>query len=183
MEMTPEVARELLEYDPTTGLVTWKPRSRPWFKDDLSWKMWNTRYAGKSAGHSSVSGYVIVTIFYHRYRAHRLIWLMTTGEWPDQVDHLNHDRSDNRWSNLRDVNNQENGRNQSHSRANTSGVTGISWKKHGQKWQARIHLDGRSKFLGNFVNKEDAIAARRAAEICSGYNPLHGKHQAGEVSQ
>lgn len=130
-----ERLRELLAYDPETGVLTWKPR-------DGNTK-WTTRYAGQPAGSLKVNpfGYkhFDVSIDKAIYKAHRVIWKMQTGSDPSgEVDHRNRDASDNKWANLRDVSYQENQLNKNINRNNTSGVSGVSWHKGAQKWMLRL---------------------------------------------
>ncbi|WP_158235398.1 HNH endonuclease [Caulobacter sp. FWC2] len=109
------------------------------------------------------------------YRAHRIIWLIQTGEWPaNDIDHINGARDDNRWVNLRDVSGFENHRNKIISPRNTSGVNGIHYEKARKKWQVRIKSEGRSIALGRFDTLEEAIAARAAADAKHGFSPRHG---------
>lgn len=102
-------------YDPQTGNLFWKPRDVKWFSDSTRWsadqicKSWNTRYANKPAFTSRDSdGYPQGHILTKSLRAHRLIWLLVHGVWPDNIDHINKDRSDNRLENLRSVTHKEN---------------------------------------------------------------------------
>ena len=81
------------------------------------------------------------------------------------VDHINHNTFDNRKSNLRICTHQENLRNQSINSKNTSGTTGVSFRKDKNKWRAYITVNEKQISLGNFINKEDAIKARKEAEI------------------
>ena len=122
------------------------------------------------------SGYRRIKINGVQYRMHRLVWLYHFGEWPvDEIDHINGERLDNRIDNLRVVTNQENCKNQKLPRNNKSGVTGVHFNKHHQKWQAQIKGDGKLKHLGSFANFEDAVAARKAAEILYGFHENHGR--------
>ena len=95
-------------------------------------------------------------------RLHRLIMNPSDGM---VVDHINRNRVDNRKSNLRICTNQQNSVNVNVSRNNTSGTTGVNYDKRSSKWQAYININGERKHLGYYDSKEDAIAARRQAEI------------------
>ena len=81
------------------------------------------------------------------------------------VDHINRNKLDNRICNLRVCTQQQNKRNRSIQCNNTSGVTGVSWVSKYNKWMAQIQINGKSKNLGCFNTKEEAINARKQAEI------------------
>ncbi|OQM75240.1 hypothetical protein BFN67_18945 [Pseudaminobacter manganicus] len=118
-----------------------------------------------------------VTIFgQHRRLAHVLAWVIQTGQWPlHQVDHINHVPADNRWKNLREVTPDENMRNLGRRRkSSTSTVTGVHFDKKSGKWRAQIREDGRTRDLGISDTEDEAIRARKAAEIALGYHPNHG---------
>lgn len=171
-----ELVREFLDYDRETGALTWRERDRRWFKTERAWRIWNTRFAGKAAGAPDAKGYLRISIFRISYKAHRLAYLIVTGEWPPaQIDHENHVRSDNRWANLRPATNVENGRNVSLCARNTSGATGVHWHRGCRKWCAQINVSGVSRHLGLFTSKDAAIAARKVAEIDLGFHENHGK--------
>lgn len=147
--LTCEQARKLFRYDPQTG--------------DLYWKVTKgSRSAGKKAGCPN-HGYVIVHVDKVRYFAHRVIWLLVTGEWPPcLVDHRDCNGLNNRWENLRAASHVQNGRNRRLSRRNKSGVTGVSFS--GRYWFADIGIDRKVIHLGWFSSRDEAIEARRAAE-------------------
>ena len=111
------------------------------------------------------------------YLAHRIAWLLHTGEDPGdmQIDHIDGQRDRNNFSNLRLVDNQGNMMNQRKYKNNTSGVMGISWNKRDKVWYAYICRDGRQKCLGLFDDKFEAICARKSAERRLGYHENHGK--------
>ena len=166
-----ERLRQLLNYDPETGALTWKERAevRP---------QWNGRYAGKPAGCVDSHGYLKIGIDGRNYYAHRLAWAIHHGEWPQhQIDHINGDKLDNRIANLRDVPQVVNGRNQKMAAHNTSGYAGIHWRKSDRRWQAFIKVDRKQRHLGYFDNLADAVAVRRAAERQYGFTERHGRAQ------
>jgi hypothetical protein len=118
---------------------------------------------------------VIATLRGKKYKVHRLVWAIETGAWPERdIDHINHDKLDNRIENLRAVEHAVNQRNMSRHRHNTSGVTGVSFDKRARKWAAYIWRDQKSVRIGSFSDKRDAIAARKSAEATLGYHKNHG---------
>ncbi len=101
-KLTAEIARELIEHDPKTGLMTWKNRDRKWFDDDTNWRRWNTRYEGSPAFDTKLTGGAKGGfILGEKYAAHHVVWLMTYGVLPGEIRHINGDRSDNRPENLK----------------------------------------------------------------------------------
>jgi len=161
--------RQLLTYDPDTGALTWL--HRPDAK-----KYWETQYAGKPALTSSDHrGYRHGTILGRKHRSHRVAWALHYGEWPDTIDHINGVKDDNRICNLRSVTNRENNKNRPTPSDNTSGVMGVYWHNGRSKWCAKIRVERRCLHLGLFVNFDDAVAARKAAEIKYGYHVNHGR--------
>lgn len=161
--------RQRLSYDPETGQLCWKIC-------EVMPATWNGKWAGKRAG-SKGGGkfYVQVCLDGKMYKAHRVAWALHYGAWPeDDIDHINHDRIDNRICNLRQTSRRENCRNSSLSRRNTSGHAGVTWCRQTNKWMAQIHPDGRCVNLGKFHNFEDAVAARKAAEAKYGFHANHG---------
>lgn len=175
-----ERLRELLTYDPDTGLFVWNPRPRSDFKTEASFRCWHTMHCGAVAGFIDVQGYNIIGIDRQPRRAHRLAWLYCFGRLPEQnIDHINGDRSDNRITNLRDVSYAENSRNAARPVINTSGVHGVFWHRRDRRWTATIGVDGVKVNLGNFPTIEAAAEVRRAAEIKHGYHPNHGRVGSG----
>ena len=151
-----------IAYNPATGDFTWKV-SR------------GTVKAGDSAGSIS-DGYLRIKFSGQRVFAHRLAWLFMYGRMPkDQIDHIDGDRTNNRITNLREVDHKTNHRNLRISPFNTSGVMGVGWHKPDQRWQARIKVDGLLMHLGNFADWFDAVCARKAAEAVYGFHKNHGK--------
>lgn len=177
LDIDVDLLRELLRYEPETGKLFWRERAST--SENRSWvRQWNARYADKEFGHVSTSnGYRNGAIFNIRYRAHRIAFALTMNVWPEgEIDHINGNRADNRWLNLRAVSRAENARNIKRHATNTSGVSGVVWHKASNKWSATIGASaGRSSYLGLFANFDDAVAARKAAETHRGYHPNHGR--------
>ena len=146
---TVERVRELFSYNPETGSITWAMRKC------------GTKF-GSEAG-TEHKGYRRVKIDSKLILAHRLAWAIHYGRWPpEQIDHINQNRSDNRISNLREARHSDNMVNRAYPKG-ASGVTGVS--KHKLGWQATIRVNGRSVHLGLFKTIEEAAAARAASEL------------------
>lgn len=176
--VAPEILRQLIDYNPETGAMTWRMRPDSLFRPDgrrdakANAACWNSKNAGKPALASPRNGYLCGRLFDKTVSAHRVAWAIHYGKWPsDCIDHINGNRADNRISNLRDVSIAENNRNETLRKNNTSGVTGVSWETRRLKWQARI----RNECIGYFNSKEAAIAARKQAEAASNFHPNHGR--------
>lgn len=112
--------------------------------------------------------YIYVGIGYKQYPLHRLVWIYHFGDIPKglMIDHIDHDRFNNRIANLRLVTNADNGRNRKLGKNNPNGVLGVRLRNG--KWHASITL-------GTFDTKEEAVAIRRAAEKLVGFHPNHGR--------
>lgn len=157
--LTQEGVKAILRYFPETGVFIWRARQ----DRDLSW---NSKHANKEAGAVLPNGYRYIRIENRLYLAHRLAWLYMVGEQPaGQVDHKDRDRANNRWDNLRSATQPENSANQGLRSTNTSGAKGVSPDKRRGGWRADITLNNKRIALGRFDRLDDAIAARRAAEI------------------
>jgi len=161
---------ELLKYDPETGKLVWRHRDRTWFNRDCDYVDWNSKWPNKTAGYKNDKGYVCITIYKKVYKAHRLIWFIVYGYWPNQVDHENRDRSDNRLCNLVESNSKHNTRNKGKYKNNKSGVTGVSWNSRASVWVAK----GGKKHLGRFTKLQEAIEARERWLLNSDYHNNHG---------
>ncbi|WJR66977.1 HNH endonuclease [Neorhizobium sp. CSC1952] len=182
-ELSFEDVFELLHLDTETGKLFWKPRGPHLFSEggkrgaQGNANFWNRRFAGQEAfTDTNGRGYLRGSIFNRRYRAHRIVWLLHTGKWPaDQIDHINGDRMDNRPINLREVDTAGNTRNQTLSRANTSGVCGVHYHKQINRWVAEITVDRKRIFLGSFDDRESAAIVRLAAQERFGFSARHGR--------
>lgn len=164
-DITAEMARQLLNYDPDTGELRWKCRPLSMFKAgewrDARWSQakWNTRYAGEIAGRINDGGYPLVNMkSYRPYRAHRLIWLMVHGRWPSgEIDHINGIRHDNRLCNLREGTRAEN--HQNLKARHERGLLGARWYEKYGRWRSRIMVDQKETSLGYHDTEEQAHAA------------------------
>jgi hypothetical protein len=170
----------LLRYDPKTGLLWWRKRTPDMFAStrhttEVNASKWNNRWAGKEALTKLNLGYRCGRLNYDYVLAHRVIWKMVTGEDAIEVDHIDGDRSNNRWNNLRSVDASSNRKNAARRKDNTSGVVGVFWFKRDKKWAAGTNLNGKYKLLGLFDDFDQAVAARKAAERKHDFHPNHGR--------
>lgn len=157
--LTHAYLKQILDYNQKTGHFTWIKAMRPRGK------------VGEIAGCLNVHGYIQIGIHGKRYTGHRLAWFFVHGEWPEEIDHINQDRSDNRLRNLRNVSHSENLRNQKRHKSNKSGVMGVTWQKSKSKWRVRAgKVDG-----GMHDDLLTAVSVRKRLEREQGYHPNHGK--------
>lgn len=149
-----EELRALFSYDRESGIAVWKTRpSRAKIK------------VGDEVKSKFSSGYLRVTIKGSTYRLHLVIWKMETGVDPvDEVDHLDLDKTNNRWGNLREATRSQNGMNIAITTRNTSGFKGVSQVPCG-KWKASIRHKGKLIYLGHHDTREGAHAAYVAKSI------------------
>ncbi len=152
--LTAERLRELLHYDPTTGIFTWlvKPSG-------------NVK-AGDRAGSPNDRGYLGIGISNHLYISHRLVWLYVYRRWPtNHIDHINGNKIDNRLVNLREATNHQNQANAAIRKDNKSGLKGVWWHSRDKCWCSKIRINGKSRHLGYFDTAEEAHAVYRSAAI------------------
>lgn len=149
--------KSILNYDPLSGEFIWRSRA-----DRSPW--WNNRYGGKRAGYISPIGYCHIGINDRLYAAHRLAWIIMTGEdTRDQIDHIDCNKSNNAFANLRRASHAQNQQNR-HAQSNSaSGIKGVCWHKGGRKWAAKLKVGKRYYHLGLFDTIDDAASAYAAA--------------------
>lgn len=161
IQMTSEEVKELREtysYDPLTGLVKFKKKRGP-------------MPAGSIAGTINKNGYMQIKFKYRLYLLHRLAFVFMKGRLPeDYVDHIDRDRLNNKWENLRECSKTDNNRNRGVAKNNTSGITGVSFIPKSNKWQAYISYEEKMIKLGEYGTLEDASLARKNAENFYGYS-------------
>lgn len=169
--VTQERLKELLDYNPDTGVFTWRVNRT------------GTAKTGSVAGAVVGHGYREIKVDGKRYKAHRLAWLYVHGKFPpNYIDHVNRVPNDNRIANLRLATNSENQQNQRKPRNNSSGVIGVSWHKKQGKWQAYITSNGRKIHLGYYVTIEEALAVRAAAKAkYHTFNPEEINEEAAQL--
>jgi hypothetical protein len=128
--------------------------------------------AGSKVGTPQSKGYLELMIDRKRYLAHRIIWFYMTKGWPkDQIDHINGNRSDNRWINLREATGLQNNANSKIPVTNTSGLKGVTWQSQNKKWRAQLSINNKQKYLGSFETKEEAYLA-----YCQAAKELRGEY-------
>jgi hypothetical protein len=175
-----ELLHKLLEYDAVEGVLRWRSRCPSMFKPgntsaESNCCAWNARYAGNPAGMLNCNGYIVVMVDYRNYLAHRLIWKMAHGSDPDEIDHVDGDRTNNLLSNFRSVSRQQNNQNMKRRKDNSSGVVGVYWIARKRRWSAEIRANGRRSHLGYYAEFDEAVAARKSAEANAGFHVNHGR--------
>ena len=149
--ITQERLKELLHYNPDTGIFTWLvDRGRLAKKGDES-------------GCTKSDGYIRIRLDGAGYYAHRLAFLYMEGDIPQEIDHIDRSRSNNSWGNLARTSRSRNMLNAGLYPSNKSGAKGVSAHKDGG-FVANITVDKKRKYLGKFKTKEEAIQARSDAE-------------------
>jgi len=159
--LTQQRLKEVLHYDSESGVFTWASNRTRASKGEI---------AGGNDGH----GYWMICIDGVKYASHRLVWMYVYGFFPEEVDHINHIRTDNRLVNLRATDRSGNAKNISKPLNNVSGVIGVSWTKRlgkrNDKWEVRAC----GKFLGYFDDFFEAVCKRKSAEFKLDFHPNHG---------
>ena len=156
MKITQSFLKTILHYDPLSGVFTWIGRSSPRSRAII----------GSEVGCKNTQGYLQVKICGKQYLLSRLAFVYMTGEFPPYlVGHRDRVPLNNRWSNLRAATRSENNRNIGTAANKTSKFRGVS--KRGDRWQVVVRIAGRLKYLGCYVNEEEAgaVAAPYFADI------------------
>ena len=161
-----QLAKALFVYNPISGSLTWRLTTNSFRAGDE---------AGTISGADGYTSYINVSVFGERYKAHRIVWLIQTGHWPDKyIDHIDGNGLNNKWSNLREATPSQNSINQKVRSDSASGHKGISYDKRRNMWYAYIDADGRRKHLGRHATFEDAVDVRQKAE-----KKYHGEFSRG----
>lgn len=151
VKFTQEHLHRVISYDPETGkftrLITTSSNAN----------------SGEDCGNKDSQGYLRFRVLGQEFRAHRLAVFYMTGEWPAVTDHINGDRTDNRWSNIRVTDSKGNARNLSTRHDNKSGHKGVTWDTKREKWLVQIGRDGNKITIGRYKNLGLAVAIAKAA--------------------
>ena len=147
-ELNQTTLKQLLDYDPLTGDFKWKVKIK------------GCVMPGDIAGCIDGQGYRVIRIFNKNRKAHRLAWLYMHGDYPTVIDHVDRNRSNNSFSNLRIATRRENTINRSSLSKNASGYTGVSWHSKAKKWESSVTIKGKRIYLGVFSDPYEAAKAR-----------------------
>ena len=150
--ITAERLRELLSFDVETGLFTRLTSTNRRIKP------------GVVNGCVRPDGYILIGVEKSHFLAHRLAWFYVHGFWPDQIDHINGIKHDNRLSNLRACCQAENSQNLTIRKNNTSGFVGVSFRPDMGKFAAEIGVNKQKIKLGLFPTAELAAEAYASAK-------------------
>lgn len=164
---SPELLCKLLRYEPETGKLFWRPRGMEFFIDVRTYRTWNTKFSNNEAlTGANNSGYRHGCVLSVQVLAHRVIWAMQTGAWPThEIDHIDRNRLNNRWVNLRHATKSQNMTNVVSRPGSSSKFLGVSWRGETQKWRVQIHIDGKNTNVGHFSCEVEAAKAYDKAAI------------------
>lgn len=167
--MNQQYLKECFDYDPNTGVLTWKHRPKSHFNSDRYYRTVNSNFAGKVAGHPNPlhDNRVTVRLLGKMIKAARIIWEMHHGSIPEgmQIDHINGIPSDDRWHNLRLVTRHQNCQNRKTSSNSSIGLRGVAFCKSTGRYTARITVNGEDIWLGRHDTPEAAANAYKEASI------------------
>lgn len=166
-----EYISECFDYCQSSGVLTWKERPLHHFKNAHGMNTFNSKFAGKISGGLINGRYLAVPLDGRKYLAHRVIWKLMTGEDPNSnIDHIDTNKRNNAWLNLRKASKQENAFNQSRTKRNSTGFKGVSFDRQRGKYFACIRSNGKTKSLGRFDTAHEAHHA-----YVSAAKNLHGE--------
>lgn len=143
MELTQKYLHSIIEYDEKTGIFVRK-------HDAHKPKSWNTKYTNKKTGWNHSNGYVQTCIDHKKYYLHRLAWFYMTGKWPTEIDHIDSDKKNNSFSNLRQVNHMQNCQNRGANGSIYNTLKGVRYCKRDKTWMASIRANKLTINLGSF---------------------------------
>ena len=153
-----ELLREFFDYNPETGILKWKWRDVRHFELERYSRTWNKQFAYKDVGWINANGYLATRIQGPSFLVQRVIWKLVTGdEPPELIDHIDGNKTNNRWKNFREANSKQSAHNQGIRSSNTSGYRGVLNRNN--RFMARVMIDGKFKSIGTFSTGEEASAA------------------------
>ena len=148
--LTQNRVKDILNYDPISGIFTWKVNVS------------STGRAGNVAGSANKAGYLLIRVDKKLYLAHRLAALYREGEFPPAlIDHLDMNKSNNSWANLRHATKAENSQNKMKAQSNNSktGLLGVFWSEQQKMWGAKVNVNRRQHHAGFHSTPELAYEA------------------------
>jgi hypothetical protein len=156
--LTHEYLIQALDYDPETGIFTWKNRPREHFSHDITWRLVNSRFNGKIAGYANPDGKERIKLNYFEYKGHILAWFYVHKEWPKfDIDHKDVNGFNNSIINLRKTTDSLNKANSKRYKNNKSGYKGVVAERH--KFRAMIRVNKKLINLGTYNTPQEAHAA------------------------
>lgn len=162
--LTQAKLQEYLHYDPNTGFFTWIKKPN------------NKILKGTRAGTTHKNGYRQINLLGKKYVEHRLAWLYMYGQFPKElIDHINHDRADNRLCNLREVSIAENARNRIRNSNTRVDEAGIWWCRRRKRYIAEITLNQKKVYQKSFTDIDEAINQRKSKLLELGFHENHGE--------
>lgn len=165
-ELTQSLLRDFVHYDPDTGVL------KRTHALDRGHNRFEKEFVPRS---TTLQGYLQIGLFKTPYLVHRLAFLYMVGRMPNEIDHIDGDRQNNKWSNLREVTSAVNRRNMGIPVNNRSGVRGVYFYPRYGKWEVTIGRDGEHFYLGRYDSFDEAVAVRHAAEKDLDFHQNHGK--------
>lgn len=138
--------KSCLEYNQDTGIFTWIKSKRK-------------SIIGKVAGSPDRHGYIDINVHGVRSKAHKFAWLYVYGEWPDEIDHINGVKYDNRISNLRKCTKSQNMKNRKIQKNNKTGYVGVCFDNTCNRYRATAKLNGKKFHLGMYKTAIEASEA------------------------
>lgn len=179
--LTQSLLKELVNYDPKTGIMIWKKRKLHHFKNHSYLNVFNSQFAGKMVGSVCNYGYLQTTISVSSLditintKVHRLAWFYMYGSFPIGIDHINGNPLDNRLINLREADQELNNKNLKKPSHNTSGLAGVHFDKSRNKWQVQVKIKGKRVFCKRYSCLLDAAAALFSFRKNNGFSIRHGR--------
>ena len=170
---TAKEVQAALDYDPATGALTWRCLPPSGFESHKAFTVWGSKYPGKLAlTAKNKNGYLTGKFKGKFLSAHRAAYACMLGRWPDDlIDHIDGNKENNKWENLRPVTRAENNANRARMANNTSGAVGVHWDKKCDRWVSKI----RGSVIGFHKSWADAVTARKlAAALDGGFTQRHG---------
>jgi hypothetical protein len=169
--ITASVLAEVFDYDANTGALRWRHRPASHFANLHGQRIFNAQHAGRVASWTSSNGYLNCRFKFagreFTVGVHRIAFCLQTGRWPtDEVDHIDGNKANNVWANLREATRQQNARNSSLRDDNEVGLKWVKKEKRTGRFVARATVGGEHVHFGTFDTPDEAH--QRAKQSLSG---------------